>query len=269
MKTNVILFLMVTVNAPQCLAQWAVIDVANVQQNVANYAVLIEQLSKQATQISNQIRQIEQFETQLKRLGDMSTIKSIVGFPEFHVDLNLPTKIEKWADGLIRVDGRGLFGDTRGGIFRAVGEAFNDFNGEVIERDASIYKEAHDMVVTVDEFKTVQSDVYTRREDLKRAIVRTSEAMQAAETEAEQRKLEAVLNAQYSQLSAVDAEVVMSAAEVQVKAAEATAMGNAQGEADAEARGRLAQQEAKKLSTTFKPRYECLLQYVTERRLAP
>ena len=125
------------------------------------------------------------------------------------------------------------------------------------------------MTVTVDEFKTVQSDVYTRREDLKRAIARTSEAMQAAETEAEQRKLEAVLNAQYSQLAAVDAEVALSAAQVQVKAAEATAMSNAQSEAEAEARRRLAQQEAKKLTTTFKPKYECLLQYVTERRLAP
>jgi chaperonin cofactor prefoldin len=269
MKTIVSLFLLIAGSAVPCFAQWAVIDVANVQQNVMNYAALIEQVSKQATQISNQVRQIEQFETQLKRLGDMSKIKSIVGFPEFRVDLNLPTKIEKWADGLIRVDGRGLFGDTRGGIFREITEEFKDFDGGTIERDATVYKEAHDMAVTVDEFKTVQSDVYTRREDLKRAIARTSEAMQAAETEAEQKKLEAVLNAQYGQLSAVDAEVALSAAEVQVKAAEATAMSNAQGEAEAEARRRLAQQEVKKLSTTFKPKYECLLQYVTEKRMAP
>jgi hypothetical protein len=61
----------------------------------------------------------------------------------------------------------------------------------------------------------------------------------------------------------------LSAAEVQVKSAEATAMTNAQTEADAEARRQLAQQEATKVSTTFKPRYECLLQYVTERRLSP
>jgi hypothetical protein len=269
MKTIVSLFLLVAGCGVPCFAQWAVIDVANVQQNVMNYAALIEQVSKQATQISNQVRQIEQFETQLKRLGDMSTIKSIVGFPEFRLDLSLPTKIEKWADGLIRVDGRGLFGDTRGGIFREITDEFKDFDGDPIERDPTVYREAHDMAVTVDEFKTVQGDVYTRREDLKRAIARTSEAMQSAETEAEQKKLEAVLNAQYGQLSAVDAEVALSAAEVQVKAAEAAAMSNAQSEADAEARRRLAQQEAKKLSTTFKPKYECLLQYVTEKRLAP
>jgi len=46
-------------------------------------------------------------------------------------------------------------------------------------------------------------------------------------------------------------------------------MGNAQDEADAEARRRLAQQEATKISATFKPKYECLLQYVTETRMSP
>ncbi len=100
-------------------------------------------------------------------------------------------------------------------------------------------------------------------------IGRTSEALQATETEAEQKKLAAVLNAQYGQLSAVDAEVALSAAEVQVKAAESAAMSNAQYEADAEARRRLAQQEVKKITTTFKPMYECLLQYVTETRYSP
>jgi type IV secretion system protein TrbJ len=56
---------------------------------------------------------------------------------------------------------------------------------------------------------------------------------------------------------------------VQVKAAEATAMQNAQTSAEAETRKVLAQQEAKKISNTFKPRYECLLQYVSEQSLAP
>ena len=79
--------------------------------------------------------------------------------------------------------------------------------------------------------------------------------------------MQSVLSAQYGQLSAVDAEVALSAAEVQVKAAEATAMNNAQGEADAEARRHLAQQEVRKLSAAFKPKYECLLQYVTETSL--
>jgi len=250
-------------------AQLVVFDVVNLAQSVTNYAALVEQIAKQATQISNQVRQIEQFETELKRMGDMASVTSIIGFSEFRADLNLPSRIKTWADGLTRVDGSGLFGDSRGGIHRGITADYTDFDGATVARDASVYKDAHDIVVTVDEFKAVQSDVYSRREDLKQAITRTSEALQAATTEAEEKKLEAVLNAQYGQLAAVDAEVALSAAQVQVKAAESTAMSNAKSEADAEARSDLAQQEVKKLSKAFQPTYECLLQYVTERSLAP
>ncbi|MEO7799670.1 MAG: hypothetical protein ABIY47_18295 [Opitutaceae bacterium] len=269
MKKLLALILVSGAGIVPAFAQWAVFDVPNLTQSIANYAALTEQIAKQATQISNQVQQIKQFETQLQRMGDMASVRSLVGFSEFRADLNLPTQVKKWADGLARVDGRGLFGDTRDGIFREITTQFPDFDGVRVDRDPQVFKQSHDIVVTVDEFKAVQSDVYTRREDLKRAIATTSEALQAATTEAEEQKLQAVLNAQYGQLSAVDAEVSLSAAQVQVKVAEATAMNNAQNDADAEARGRLAQQEVKKLSTTFKPRYECLLQYVTERRLAP
>ena len=269
MKIVISLFLFATAGIAPGFAQWAVLDIAGLQQSVVNYSAMTEQIAKQATQINNQIQQIRQFETQLQRMGDMANVRSLVGFTQFRADLSLPTQVKKWADGVARVDGRGLFGDTRGGIFPEINVQFPDFDGVRIDRDPQVFKQSHDIVVTVDEFKAVQSDVYTRREDLKRAIASTSEALQAATTEAEEQKLQAVLNAQYGQLSSVDAEVALSAAQVQVKAAEATAMNNAQNDADAEARRRLAQQEVTKLSTTFKPRYECLLQYVSEQRLSP
>ena len=269
MKTIVSFVLFVAAGVTPGFAQWAVFDIANLTQNITNYAAMVEQIAKEAEQISNQMQQIKQFETQLNRMGDMAHFKSLVGFTEFRADLALPTKIKTWADGLARVDGRGLFGDTRGGIFLEISADFKDFDGETIERDATMYKDSHDMTVAVDEFKAVQSDVYTRREDLKRAIASTSEAMQAATTEAEQQKLAAVLNAQYGELSTVDAEVALSAAEVLVKAAEATAMSNAQSEAEAEARRRLAQQEVRKVSSTFKPQYDSVLRYVREERFRP
>jgi hypothetical protein len=251
------------------LAQWAVVDAVNLQQSVTNYAAMVEQLSRQATQIANEVRQIQQLETQLKRMGDMANVKAIVGFPEFRADLNLPSKIQTWSEGLQHVDGRGLFGDTRGGVFRPIAPDFRDFDGAAIERNPTTYKQAHDITVTVDEFKAVQADVYARRENLKRAIGRTSEALQAAETEAEQMKLQAVLDAQYGQLVALDTEISLSAAQVQVKAAESMAMSDAQSEASAEARRRLAQQEVRKVTATFVPQYECLLQYVSEVRYSP
>ncbi len=248
-------------------AQWAVFDIANLQQSAVNYAALVEQLSRQATQIGNQVRQIQQFETELRRMGDMSAVVEIVGFREFKADLGLESKIKTWEDRLLRVDGRGVFGDTRGGIFIEVTADFPDFDGVPVRRSEQAYKQPHDVILTVDEFKAVQNDVYRRRTMLKQAIADTSEAMRVAPTVAEQAKLEAVLNAQYSQLAAVDAEIAFSIAEVQAKVAEAEAMKNAQAIAEAETRKRHVLQETSKLKTAFTPTYYCLLQHVTERSL--
>ncbi len=267
-KLSLIAAISCVVAAP-CSAQLATFDFANLSQSLTNYLALTEQISNQATQISNQIQQIKHVETQLQRMGDMASVQSLVGFVEYRSDLDLPNSVKLWADTLALVDGRGIFGDTRGGIYPSVEGQFVDFDGTSVDRDPLLFKQPHEITATVDDFKTVQSDVYRRRADLKTAITHTSEAMQAASTEAEQQKLAAVLQAQYGQLTAVDAEVALSAAEVQVKAAEATAMQNAQTSAEAETRKVLAQQEAKKISNTFKPQYECLLQYVSERSLAP
>lgn len=269
MKASVTFFAAVVMFARPLPAQWAVIDAANLQQSAVRYAALVEQIANQATQISNQVQQIRQLETQLTRMGDLANVKDLVGFPELKLEMTLPTKIQTWLDGVARIDGYGLFGDTRGGVFRGVAREFPDFDGRFILREAEPYKRAHEVAAKVDNFKEVQSDVYTRRERLREAIARTSEAVRLAPNEAEMRKQEAVLNAQYNQLAALDAEVALSAAEIQVKAAESTAMAEAESNADAEARKRLAQQEARKLATAFKPTYESMLQRVKERRMSP
>jgi type IV secretion system protein TrbJ len=262
MKPLLILVGSMCVAAP-AFGQWAVFDAAGLQQSVSNYAAMVEQIARQGEQIANQVRQIQQMEDRLKRMGNMAEIKNVIGFPDLSLDLNLPTRIRIWASR--EANGRGIFGDTRGGIFAPIEDVFPDFDGEMIERRAEPYVAAQQIAAKVDEFKEVQADVYARREQLKRAIARTSEALQAAETEAEQAKLEAILNAQYSQLAALDSEVSLSAAEIQVRAAESAAMNDARDEADAEARRRLTQQEAEKITQTFQPLYECMLQFVSEK----
>jgi conjugal transfer/entry exclusion protein len=269
MKKTLSLFLLVTASVVPASAQWAVFDGANFRQSLTNYGVLMQQIARQATQIENQIQQIRRADLQIERAGDMAQYRNLVGFDEVRIDLRLPTHMRRWSDRRLGVDGRGIFGDTRGGIFPGINVEYPNFDGTRLGRDPEIFRQPHDIVLTVNEFMEVQSEVYQRREDLKRAIARTSEAMQAATTEAEQQKLQAVLEVQYGQLAAVDAEVALSAAEVQVKTAEATAMNEARMAAEAETRRRLAQQEAGKLGTTFVPTYECMLQYVTEQRLSP
>ncbi|MFT3783711.1 MAG: hypothetical protein QM790_16990 [Nibricoccus sp.] len=267
MKKLIALALFAVATAIPASAQWAVFDVPNLMQSVLNYAAMGEQIAKQVIQIKNQVEQIRQLESQLQRMGDMATYRNLIGFSEFRRDLSLPSQVRRWNDRTTTINGSGLFGDTRGGLFPEITPQYFDFDGRPVTRDPKLFKQSHDVIVTVDDFKTVQSDVYTRRQDLKRGIALTSEAMQAATTEAEQQKLQAVLDAQYAQLSTVDSEVSLSAAEVKVKEAEATAMQNAQAEAEAETRRKLSQQEVDKISTTFTPNYECMLQFVTERRL--
>lgn len=252
------------VGTPACFAQWAVIDAANLSQSVTNYAIMVQQVAKQAEQITNQVQQIKQMEDQLKRLGNMADIKAVVGFPEFRFDLTLPTQIRTWADTVAQVNGASLFGDTRGGIYVAVQDQYPTFDGTMTARAPEIYKPSQEITADVDQFKAVQADVYARREQLKKAIAETSDALQNAETDAEEKKLSAVLQAQYSELAALDSEVNLSANEIQVRAAESTAMANAQREADAETRRTLEQQEADTLTKAFKPIYASVLQYVKE-----
>jgi hypothetical protein len=269
MRASIWIFIFAASFALPCRAQWAVIDVANLQQNIVNYAAMVQQIAKEGEQIANQVRQIQQMEDQLKRLGNMSDFRAIVGFPQLKLDLNLPTQIRNWADNVARVDGSRIFGDTRGGIFNGISGDFSNFDGVSITRDADLYRPTQAIATTVDNFKEVQSDVYTRRAQLKQAIAQTSEALQAAATDAEEKKLQAVLGAQYSELASLDSEVGLSAAEIQVKAAESSAMSQAQNAADAEARQKLAQQEAQKISVSFRPIYDQVLLYVKEEPFRP
>ncbi len=255
---------LLVVSAHACFAQWAVIDAANLSQSVTNYAIMVQQVAKQAEQITNQVQQIKQMEDQLKRLGNMADIKAVAGFPEFRFDLTLPTQIQTWAQTVARVNGTALFGDTRDSVYVAVQDQYPTFDGTMVARAPDLYKPPQEITADVDQFKTVQADVYARREQLKKAIAETSDALQNAETDAEEKKLSAVLQAQYSELAALDSEVRLSADEIQVRSAEATAMADAQREADAETRRTLAQQEAEKLTTAFKPIYASVLLYVKE-----
>lgn len=269
MKTNAFIVLLFFLTSSRLLAQFVVLDVANLAQSVTSYAALVSQLAKQAEQISHQVQQIKQMDDQLGRLGKMADFKNLIGFPEYRVSLTVPTKVKTWAQTLLAIDGIGLFGDTRGGIFTAVAREFLNFDGGSIAREPSLYKAAHEIAAKVDNFIEVQADVYVRREVLKKAIATTSEALQAAETEAEEQKLEALLEAQFQQLAVLDSEVTLSAAEIQVKAVEAAAMKAAQVQADAEAREKLMQQEAKKVGATFKPLYSSFLYYVREQPFGP
>jgi hypothetical protein len=63
------------------------------------------------------VQQIQQYETQLKRMGDMANVKNLVGFSEFASISRSADPNQNLGGQADSVDGRGLFGDTRGGVF--------------------------------------------------------------------------------------------------------------------------------------------------------
>lgn len=245
-------------------AQWAVIDAANLSQSISNYAALVQQIAKQGQEITNQVQQIQLMTDELNRLGKMSDYLGVVGSPQLEIDIGTPSQMQTWDANLASVNGTGLFGDTRGGIYTPVASTYTDFNGDSVARDPSLYKPNQELTASVDNFKSVQSDVYTRRTALRQAISQTSAALEAATTDAQEKKLADTLNAEYGELASIDSEVMLGAMEVQVKASEAVAMNAAQEQSGTESRTQLAQQESDKLTTTFQPTYSCILQYVNE-----
>jgi hypothetical protein len=245
-----------------CYAQWAVIDAANLTQSITNYAGILQQ-------ISNQAQQIQQTQDMLNRIGSMANVTAVIGFPALQVDLTLPTQLQTWTGDLTGVTGAGLFGDTRNGVYAPVSDHYTDFDGTNVSRDPSLYKPAQGVTASLNNFESVQADVYARRTQLRQAIAQTSTALQAATTEAEEKKLSAVLNAQYGELASLDAEVMLSAAQVQAKATESAAMTGAKGQADSESRTQLAQDESQRITTAFKPSYASVLQNVTEQPYQP
>ena len=250
-------------------AQLVVFDVANLAQSVTNYGTLINQLAKQAEQISHQLEQIRQMDDQLSRLGRMSDFKNLIGFTEYKRSLTQLSKLQSWSDTLRLIDGTGLFGDTRGGLFSGVAPQFLSFDGSTLTRDPQRYKAAHAITAKVDNFIEVQADVLTQRQSLRQAMAQTSDAVQAATTEAEEMKLEAVLDAQFRQLASLDSELGLSASEIQIKALQSAALETAEAKAEAESREKLAQAEVQKIKTTFTPLYTSILQYVREEAFVP
>lgn len=252
-----------------CRAQWAVIDAANLSQSITNYAALVQQISRQGTEINNQVLQIAQMTEELNRLGSMASVTAVIGFPQLQIDIGTPTSLQTWNANLSGVTGAGLFGDTRDGVFTLVSGTYVDLTGNTVSRDPSLYLPAQAITAAVDNFKTVQNADYARIVALRQGIAQTSAALQAATTDAQEKKLSAVLDAQYGELASLDSEVMLSGIEIQAKASEATAMSAAQGQADTESRTQNEVEEAQAITNTFKPSYASILQYVSEQPYQP
>ena len=81
---------------------------------------------------------------------------------------------------------------TGAGLFQAVNEQFTTPNGATVQRREQPYRPIAAVQQTTDNYLDVSKDAATRRVTLKNEIARTTDALKAAQTDAEVQKLTGV-----------------------------------------------------------------------------
>ena len=187
-----------------------VIDHANFGVNVSHNALdMIEQIN----QVLNSLEQIRQMVDYLGRLGDPKLILDVAGARTLLEDLRQIGLIE--ASPIIVDDAFGVDVFDYGGlgVYEPIGPLV-EVDGVTSEpRDPSLYRPEDAAQKTFENYRDVQASVFSRREDLKRAVASTTDSLQSATTISQVQKLHGVLIGLQTELAAVDQELEFAALE--------------------------------------------------------
>ncbi len=163
---------------------------------------------------------VDQLILQLARQGDPAAIQRLSGWDELQKSLGaagVGTSLEK-----IRRNASGVnaFDYDGAGIYRAVQDAIQLPNGEILPRLEETYRKFDALTAASENYQAVQENTETRRAELEKQIRATTAGVQSATTEAEVAKLKAVLAAQSALLNSLDQERQAAAARVAIQEAE-------------------------------------------------
>lgn len=143
---------------------------------------------------------------QLQRMGDPALIQSVTGAEQviqslMKTGVGIPlAQLQRTADGssALAYDGNG--------IYRVLQTTIVTSDGTLQKRSVDDYKKVDAENKAADNFNAVVDDTERRRQQLRAQIKETTVSAQAATTEAEVQKLQSVLAAENSELSAIDNE---------------------------------------------------------------
>lgn len=177
-------------------AQWTVYDPAVHNQQIISTA---QEIAKFAEVINNQISQINTLTAQLdvfkhyvNLFGDPSSVALATVKP-------LADELKKTEVGqtLVALQGAVDAGQAliynASGLFHSVGVEFTTPGGQKVKRQAPQYLPVAAVQKTTDNYLTVSTDVAARRVAIKADIAKTTDALKAANTDAEVQKLTGVL----------------------------------------------------------------------------
>jgi hypothetical protein len=101
-----------------------------------------------------------------------------------------------------------------GGLYRSIGTTFTTPSGTQLPRAEDVYRKFGAIQQSSLNLQTVTTDVFTRRDALRKDIAKTTEQLQSAKTDAETQKLTGVLVGYNAELAAVDREIEHAATQL-------------------------------------------------------
>ena len=210
MKKIIALTLVTLGVAVSARAQWIVYDPASNIQGILNTA---QEIAKFVEVINNQVQQIQ---TLTDQLNEFKHYESLFGDPK----AVLLSTVQPLVNDLRKTElgqtlttlestvnaGQAMLYDANG-LFHSVGTTFTTPNGVTVTRQQPTYLPVAAVQKTTDNYLSVSTDATSRRIALKGQIAATTDALKAAQTDAEVQKLTGVLIGLSSALNNTDYEI--------------------------------------------------------------
>jgi hypothetical protein len=210
MKKTIALTLLASSVTFSARAQWVVYDPGNTVQSIINTA---QEIVKFVEMINNQVQQIQQLTEQVQTLhhyvdlfGDPSKFAP-VSITALTADLKKTELGQTLTDLETAASATVAMAYTGNGLFEAVNEQFRTPNGATVQRREQPYRAIAAVQKTTDNYLDVSKDAAGRRVALKAEIARTTDALKAAQTDAEVQKLTGVLVGLSAALDSTDHEI--------------------------------------------------------------
>jgi len=176
-------------------------------ENLAKYAIMIENEEQQLTQLKDQLTEFKNFESQF---GTPSSVTVSTG-TSLSSDLQTSEPVQSLENIVSRADGTTALTSNDNGLYNTVGTSFQTPGGQTIERPADQYKKYAAVSDAANNFVTVADDTAQRRSTIKNEIAQTTEQLQSASSDAEVQKLHAVLTGLNTDLANTDDELNQAA----------------------------------------------------------
>lgn len=201
-------------------AQWIVYDpTMNVQQIIDT----AQEIAKYAVMINNQVQQIQTLNAQLTQFEDYEAVfgnPSSVSLPTLQPLVNDLDRAEIGAPLITlqtTASGNQAMTYNGGGLFQAVGTTFTTPKGQTVTRQQASYVSIAAIQNTTSNYLSVSTNIEARRVALKQDIASTIDQLKAATTASDVQKLTGVLIGLSSALNNSDYELGQASSSVAVQ----------------------------------------------------